>query len=207
MATLTLPELIEKIQSSDPQVRTAAWLAAGQVGPPALVPLVRVVAANRKLVEQAGKSSNDVAQPLEVYRAAERAMERIVRDAGAPAAASEQAAAAERELVTMVSDESLPLPCRRAALWMISEIGGEKSVEPVARLLHHPELQQDAASVLERIPSPAAVAALQAALDQAQGPFALAIAASLRKRGQELSEEQYPDTRLQPVKAIDGTPG
>lgn len=204
MAALTLQELIEKIQSGDPQVRTEAWLAAGQVGPGALEPLARLAAENRKRVEQArAQAKGDVAQPLEVYRAAERAMERIVRDAGAPGAPAGQAEAVEKALLALLGDEALPVPSRRAILWMISEIGNEASVQAVAPLLGHAELWQEAASALERIPVPAAVTALQAALDKADGTVALAIAASLRKRGQAVSEEKYPDTRLRPVKALD----
>ena len=42
---LTVDELLTAIRSADADVRAAAWLRGGEVGPPALVPLAEVAGA------------------------------------------------------------------------------------------------------------------------------------------------------------------
>ena len=66
---------------------------------------------------------------------------------------------------------------------MLSEIGGDESVEPIARLLSDKDLREDARCSLERLPGDKAVAALKTALATAPADFKPNIAQSLRARG------------------------
>ena len=174
---LTVDELLTAIRSADADVRTAAWLRGGEVGPPALAPLAEVVAHGE----------------LEVSRAATRAMWVISRSVGAPGATGKPETVSA--LVQLLGDV-WPVEVRREVLWMLSEIAGSESVRPIANLLEHPELQEDCRLVLERIPGQAAVDALQAAMSKVPESFQYHLAQSLRARGVEVSG--YPCQKLVP---------
>ena len=82
---------------------------------------------------------------------------------------------------------------------MVSEIcETRRALRPVAGLLEHPDLKEDARLVLERLPGKAAVGALKAGFVSADRDFKFALAASLRKRGVKV--EGYPSQRLLPVR-------
>jgi len=179
--------LIAGIKDTSEKVRTEAWLRAGQVGAGAVKPLARVMTDKE----------------LEVARAAKRGLWRIVRDVGRPGANVEKKAVVA-ELVALLGDEQ-PASVRREVLWMLSEVGGEKSVEPIAALLSNRELREDARMVLQRIPSEKSVAALKAGLKAAPEDFKLNIAQSLRQRGVKvrgLSCVKLVPTKKTKVKAI-----
>ncbi len=186
MANLTLDDLIENIQSEDAATRAAARDAAGSVGAEAIVPLGKI-AANGE---------------LDVARAAQRAMQKIVYHAGRPNA-EDEARAVAGELVKLLGD-SQPLQFRREVLWMTWQIAGEEAVEPVAALLAHAELHEDARMALERLPEEKATAALQAAYSAATDSKKAALAHSLRLRGVETPGA--PDLRLKPTKATSVQP-
>jgi len=179
-------ELIAGIRDASDKVRTQAWLNAGKAGPAAVKPLAEVM------------TDSDP----EVARAATRALWQLARHAGRPGAAKEKRAV-ETELIGLLGDKN-PLSVRREALWMLSEIAGTNSVEPVAGLLKNDELREDARMVLERIPAKSAVAALKAAFEAAPEDFKANIAQSLRKRGQEMAG--YPCQKLVPKKKTDLKP-
>jgi hypothetical protein len=122
-----------------------------------------------------------VEKELEVARAAKRGLWKIVRHAGRPGADDEKNAVIA-ELISRLDNEK-PVPVRREVLWMLSEIGGEESVNPIAALLSNTELREDARMALERIPGKKSIAALKAALKNAHEDFKLNIAQSLRQRG------------------------
>ncbi|HID77628.1 MAG TPA: hypothetical protein EYP56_16730 [Planctomycetaceae bacterium] len=182
---LTLQSLLEKIQSDDPDVRTAAWLAAGSVGASALKPLAELVAHGE----------------LEVGRAAKRAMWRIVRTAGAPGQESARRAV-ENALVDLLS-ESTPDGVRREVLWMLSEIGGDETVAAIRQIpgiLENKAIREDARCCVQRIPTRAAVRALADGLEAAPEDFQLALAQALRARGVEVDKAKYPCVKLVPTK-------
>ncbi len=155
-------ELIAKIKSQDEKVRTRAWLGAGQVGAAAVKPLAETMTdANR-----------------EVALAAKRALAQIVHDAGRRGA-EEQKKAVIAELPLLLGD-GRPAAVRREVLWLISEIGGDESVNAVAALLTNPELREDARCVLQRIPGDKSLAALRAGLESLPADFRPAVAESLR---------------------------
>lgn len=178
--TKAVTELIAKIKDSSPEVRTKAWLGAGEVGWPAVAPLAEVMTDKN----------------LEVARAAKRALWKIVRHAGRPEADEERQSVAVH-LSRLLADDK-PVPVRREALWMLSEIGEKELVKPIAGLLTNKELREDARMVLERIPDKASVAALEAGFKTAPEDFKLNLAQSLRKRGKKV--RGYECVKLVPTK-------
>lgn len=180
MEELTLEALIENIQSTDDTVRAAARDGAGPVGAQAVLPLAKIAASGE----------------LEIARAANRAIQNIVYQAGRPGAEGEAKAVAA-ELLKLLGD-SQPLQLRRDVLWMTWQIAGEEAVEPVETLLTDAELHEDARMALERLPGDKATAALKAALATAAEAQKPALAHSLRVRGVETPG--VPDMRLVPTK-------
>jgi len=181
----TLDALLEKIKSDDPDVRTAAWQSAGSVGARAFKPLAKIV----------------VEGELEVSRAAKRAMWKIVRTVGAPGE-DESKRAAETELIGLV-DQSQPDSIRCEVLWMLSEIGGDRTIDAIREIpgiLENARLREDARCCIERIPGDYAVETLQDGLEEAPDEFKLALAQSLRARGVEVDTQKYPCQKLVPTK-------
>jgi len=182
---LTLEALLERIKSDDPDVRTAAWQAAGVVGVPAIEPLAKVVAEG----------------DLEVSRAAKRAMWKIVRTVGAPDRSTCKEAA-QGVLIGLLGNEQ-PLCVRREVFWMLSEIGGDAAVEAIRDipdLIDNKDVREDARCAIERIPTEEALETLKEGLEVAPADFALAIAQSLRARGVEVDTEKYPCQKLVPTR-------
>lgn len=203
MEELTLDALLEKINSDDPEVRTDAWLAAGGVGASAVKPLAKIVTEAEAEVArlQAEGKKEQLAQPLEVGRAAKRGIWKIVRTVGAPGNA-EAKDAVVAELIDLLGDDQ-PASIRREVLWMLSEIGGEETVEAIRNIpgiLENKELREDARCSVERIPGQAAIRALADGLEAAPDDFKLALAQSLRARGVEVDPEKYPCQKLVPTK-------
>jgi HEAT repeat protein len=178
--TEAVDKLIAGIRDKDEQVRTDAWLGAGQAGAPAAKPLAKVM------------TDND----LEVARAAKRGLWKLVRHAGRPKAGAERKAV-EAVLVGLLGDDQ-PVSVRREVLWMLSEIAAGKSVDAITALLSNEQLREDARMALQRIPNKKALAALKDALDTAPDDFKLNIAQSLRQRGVKL--EGLPCVKLVPTK-------
>jgi len=176
-------ELLAGIKSDSAEKRTQAWQSAGKVGAPAVKPLAKVMTDDE----------------LEVARAAKRALWQIVRYTGRPGANQERRAVVV-ELIALLGDEQ-PIAVRREVLWMLSEIGGRRDIEPIAGLLRNKDLREDARMALERIPNRRAVAALKEAFKRAPEDFKPNIAQSLRKRGEEVAG--YPCQKLVPTKKTD----
>ena len=173
-------DLIRQIQSEDEVIRSKAWQHAFIAGPGAVKSLASLM----------------IGTDLEVGRAAKRGLWKIVRHAGRPGADDERACVV-RELLDLLGDDQ-PRGVRAEVIWMLSEIGGDESVEPVARLLTNQELREDARMVLQRIPSAKSLAALKAALRAAPEDFKPNIAQSLRHRGVQVPG--LPCRKLIPTK-------
>ncbi|MBN2272458.1 MAG: HEAT repeat domain-containing protein [Sedimentisphaerales bacterium] len=178
--TKAVADLIEKIKDSSPDVRTKAWLGAGEAGWPAVSSLAEVMTDEN----------------LEVARAAKRALWKIVRHAGRPGADQERQSVAVH-LSSLLADDR-PVAVRREALWMLSEIGEKELIKPIAGLLTNKELREDARMVLERIGDKASVAALEAGFKTAPEDFKLNLAQSIRKRGKKV--RGYECVKLVPTK-------
>lgn len=183
---MNVSELIAGIRSDDLQVRAEAWRHAGPVGPAALPELAELV----------------LHDDIEVSRAARRAMWKIVRHAGRPGADAEKAATV-RGLLDLLEDRIHPVVSIEV-MWMLSEIGGDESVEAIASLLRDERTREDARMVLERIEGPASLAALQSALENAPDDFKLNIAQSLRQRGVQV--DGLPCQKLVPIRQTDVRP-
>jgi len=173
-------ELLAGIKDADDKVRTEAWLSAGAVGAPAVMPLAETMGDD----------------DLEVARAAKRALWKIVRHAGRPRAVKEKRAV-EAELVVLLGNNH-PVSVRREVIWMLSEIGGRNAIRPIARLIANTELREDARMALERIPTKRALQALKFRFKNAPDDFKPNMAQSLRKRGVEV--DGYPCQKLEPKK-------
>jgi hypothetical protein len=171
--------LIRDIQSKDAKTRAAARDGAGPVGAAAVTGLAAV----------AGHDD------FEIARAAGRAIQNIVYHAGRPGAEAEAEAVAA-ELVQLLGEDQ-PLQFRRDVLWMIWQIAGEEAVSPVAELLSHPKLAEDARMALERLPGDQATQVLQQAFQGAAEADRPAFAYSLQVRG--VSTPEVPDLRLKPT--------
>lgn len=187
MAKLTLDELLKQIDDGDEKVRTSAWLRAGDVGAPAIKPLVGIM-----------KESGNA----EVARAAERAVWQIVRHAGRPEGDAERPQVTA-ELLALLAAASEP-QLQRDLMWMVSEIAGDEAVEPVAARLKIAELREDARMVLERLPGKKATAALELALGTCDSDFRPAVADALRHRGVRIADA--PSMRLVPTKKTELKP-
>jgi len=158
-------DLVRQIQSEDPEVRAKAWQHAFIAGPGAVKPLASLMTGTA----------------LEVGRAAKRGLWKIVRHAGRPGADPERTHVVG-ELLGLLGD-GRSREVRVEVLWMLSEIGGDKCVGPIAALLSDAELREDARMVLQRIAGAGSLAALKAGLESAPDDFKLNIAQSLRLRG------------------------
>jgi len=180
MEPLTLEAFLEKIQSSDDNVRAPARDAAGPMGAKAVAPLAKIA----------------VASDLEIARAANRAIQNIVYHAGRPGAGDEAKAVAAA-LIELLKTQQ-PAQFHRDVLWMTWQIAGDEAVEPVAALLSNAELREDARMALEGLPGEKSLAALKAALAAAPDDFKPSVAHSLRVRGVEVPG--VPDLRLVPTK-------
>jgi len=178
-----LDGLLAGIKSDSAEKRTQAWQSAGQIGAPAVKSMAKVMADDN----------------LEVARAAKRALWQIVRYTGRPGANTEKRAV-EVELIELLDDET-PVAIRREVLWMLSEIGSRRSIDPIAGLMKNEDLREYACMALERIPNRRAVAALKAAFEEAPEDFKPNIVQSLRKRGEEVAG--YPCQKLVPTKQTD----
>jgi hypothetical protein len=178
--TPAVARLLADIQSTDDAVRGPAWQGAGPAGAPAVAPLAGVLTH----------------ADFEIARSARRALYQIVRYAGRPGAGRE-AAAVEGALLAALAAERTAA-ARRHLLWMLSEIGGDAAVVPIAALLDDAELREDARGVLQRIPGGKPVAALKKALAKAPPDFQPALADALRARGQKVGG--HPSRKLTPVK-------
>jgi HEAT repeat protein len=184
-SALAVDDLIAKIKSADDKVRGPAWQGAAPYGAPALKPLAALMS-----------DSN-----FEVARSARRAMYVIVRHAGRPGARKE-AKAAEEDLIPLLKSDQPAV--RREVLWMLSEIGSDAAVAPMAALLTDKEVREDARCALMRIPEKKVKAALKSALAAAPEDLKYALAESLRKLGEKV--DGYPSQKLVPTRQTTVSP-
>ena len=177
---VSVSELVARIKSTDDKVRGPAWQSAGPVGAPAVKPLAAVMTD----------------ADFEISRSAKRALYNIVRHAGRPGAKKE-AKAVETELIPLLNSDAVTI--RREVLWMLSEIGDDDAIAPMAALLTDKEVREDARCALMRLPGNKATKALKSAFSSAPEEFKPALAESLRERGEKVSG--YPSQKLVPTRS------
>ena len=120
----------------------------------------------------------------------------IVRFAGRPGASQERAEIVA-QLITLLGGDS-GSTIRRELVWMLSEIGGDESVDPIAALLDDLALREDARMALQRIPGDQSLAALREGLAAAPVDFQANLVQSLRGRG--VTVPGYPCKKMVPTK-------
>jgi HEAT repeat protein len=179
LAALTAHDLIPAIQSTNDKVRGPAWQGAAAAGAAAIRPL-------SGLLNHAD---------FETARSARRALHRIVRHAGRPGA-DKEAAAVSAELVALLKNDLALV--RNTAVWLLSEIGGDDAVAPMAALLADQASREDARCALSRIPGLKVTAAFKAAFATAPEDFKHALADSLRERGEKVTG--YPTRKMIPTR-------
>lgn len=175
-----MDEQFAKIHDVDDEVRTEAWLRASEQGASAVGPLGSLMSDDK----------------LETARAAKNGLWRLVRRATRPGADGERKAVIS-ELIGLLGKEQ-PARARSEVLWMLSEIGGDESVAPIAKLLANQDVREDARMALENIPGRTSLTALRAGLAAAPDDFKLNIAQSLRARGTRVPG--LPCRKLTPTK-------
>lgn len=173
--------LIAAITGKNDDERTKAWFNAGSAGVAAIEPLATVMTAHHG----------------EAALAAKRALRQIARYAARPGADNERLSVVTA-VATLLNDDALSDATRSEALWILSEIGDDAAVEPVASLLRDEVLREDARMALERIPGNGSLAALKAALEAAPDGFKPNLAQSLRQRGVDVPG--IPCVKLVPTK-------
>jgi HEAT repeat protein len=173
----SVPDLIAQLKSSDDNIRGPAWQNAGSAGASAVKPLAALMSDSH----------------FETARSARRALYKIVHHAGRPGAENEAKAVAS-ELIPVLKIAAGPV--LREILWMLSEIGGENAVDPMAALLANSEVRDDARCALMRLPFPQAAASLKAAISGAPDDFKFALAESLRQLGFQV--DGFPSQKLAP---------
>jgi hypothetical protein len=172
-------DLIAKIRSADDKVRGPAWQGAAALGAPAVKALAEVA----------------YDPDFEIARAAKRALWKIVRHAGRPNADAERRVVVAELLPLLAKGDA---NVRREFVWMLSEIGGDESVDPLVTLLAEKDLREDARAALQRIPGKKSLAALKTALKTVPEDYRPAVAVSLRARGEKVSG--YPSQKLLPTR-------
>jgi len=177
---VSVTDLVARIKSTDDKVRGPAWQGAGPAGAPAVKPLAAVMTD----------------ADFEISRSAKRALYKIVRHAGRPGAKKE-AKAVETELILLLKSDAVTI--RREVLWMLSEIGDDDAIAPMATLLTDKEVREDARCALMRLPGRKATAALKSAFNSAPDEFKYALAESLRERGEKVNG--YPSQKLVPTRS------
>jgi HEAT repeat protein len=173
-------DLVARLRSKNDNVRGDAWQQAGPFGAAAVGPV----------------SALWTDADFETARSAKRAAWNIVHYAGRPGADDEGRLVEAALLPLLARGEPV---VRREAAWMLSEIGGDDSVAPLAALLNDLEVRDDARCALERLPGMKAVNALRTALGTVPEDFRYAVAESLRKRGETVAG--YPSRKLVPTKS------
>jgi HEAT repeat protein len=177
-APRSVEELIQRIKNPDDAVSGPAWQGAAAYGAAAIPPLAQLL----------------LDPDFEVARRAKRALYRITRHAGRPGA-DQETQAAEAALLPLLAQEKVAIS--REVLWLLSEIGSDRAVPPMAALLANAELREDARCALLRLPGDRPTAALEAAFQTAPEDFKYALADSLRSRG--LQVEGYPSRKRVPT--------
>ncbi len=210
MQDVGLKELLERIKSRDPNERTAAWQSAGKIGASAILALAEVIVEANTAVDRlkAEGKNDELGQPLEVARAARRAIWQIVRTVGAPGKPTEDKRAVEAELIRLIRPE-YPRELRREAVWMLSEIGGDASILAITDIPNIVEdagkdgvggLREDARCCVQRIGTPLAIETLTLGMELSKDDFRFALAESLRALGLPVDPEKYPSKKLVPTK-------
>jgi HEAT repeat protein len=157
-------KLIQDLRSENSDIRYAAWVAAANANPEIIPALGKLLTS-----DQPG-----------VRKAADEALKKIVHSVGKDTGNARRTPVVNG--LIGLTDPAYSTWVRTVALRHLSAIGGDASVAPVAKLLRDPELQEEAAFCLERIPGGASDRALMAAFADVKDEFKPRILAALGHR-------------------------
>jgi len=164
-------QFLSQIQSDNPEVRFAAWRAAGEMGAEVIPELGRLSASPNP----------------GVAKAAREALSTIVHSVGKEAGGARRAEVV-KQLLGLAGD-GYAQPVRVFALRRLSLIAGEDAVPAIAKYLQDPDLREEAVYCLERIPGSATIKALLTAYKEVKADFQPRILAAL---GHRRAEEAAP---------------
>jgi HEAT repeat protein len=164
-------QFLVEIQSESADVRFGAWRRAGEMSPEVIKPLGKLLASsNPGVAKAAGEALNTIVHS-------------VGKDSG-----TKKRAEVVRQVLELLSAGGPPA-VRVQALRQLSLIAGEESVPAIVPFLHQPELREEAAFCLERIPGNAPLRALIKAYPEVQDGFKPRILAAL---GHRRAEEAVP---------------
>ncbi len=158
-------EFLSQIQSSDKDVRFAAWRAAGSVSP-AVIP---------QLAKLNGNANPGIA------KAAREALTTLTHAVGKDPAAPNRAAVVKGLLAVAATADYAPA-ARVNAIRLLSNIAAPTDAAAIAKLLSDAAYREEAVFAIERIPGPAATQVLIAALPAAPDDFKPRLLAALGHR-------------------------
>lgn len=161
-----MADFLTDIQSQDKDVRFAAWRSAGAQEARVVPELARIAA----------KSSPGVT------KAALEAMTTLTHSVGKSAPTDPKRLAVAKELVNVATSSATALPVRAHALRLLSLVGGDESVAPVAKLLANADVREEAIFCLDRIPGDVSAKALVAAYGTVAPEFKGRVLAALGHR-------------------------
>ena len=150
-------KFIDDVRSNDAEARFAAWRAAGEQDP--------------ENIPELAKLANSTEAP--VAKAAREAITTMVHSVG-----KEPSSPTRQAIITQL----LSVP-NGQTLRLLSLIGGDESVAPVAKLLKDPALREEAIFCIERIPGTVSEKTMIAAYAAAPDDFKPRILAALGHRG------------------------
>jgi HEAT repeat protein len=157
-------QFLTDIQGGNADARFAAWRAAGEVSP--------------SVIPQLGKLA--ASETPGVAKAAQEALATMTHAVGKDPKAANRPAVIKGLLE--ISGAAYALPVRAHAFRFLSNIAAEDSVPAIAREMQNPDLREEVAYCLERIPGDAAIQALTAAYQGAADEFKPRILAALGHR-------------------------
>ena len=164
-------KFLAELQNENAGVRYAAWIRAGEMDPQVVLPLAKLLVADNPGIR----------------KAADEALKKIVHSVGKEPGGKKRAAVVQSLLDLLGKDQPKWAPT--VALRHLSVLAGDEAVPKVAKLLQDPELDEEAAFCLERIPGKAATTALIASLASAKDAFKPRILAALgHRRAEEATE-------------------
>jgi HEAT repeat protein len=157
-------QFLNDIQSSDPNVRFAAWRRAGDQSPSVIPELGKLVA------------SKDPG----IAKAAREALTTMTHSVG------KDTASANRQAVigglSSLTSSGQPVEVRIHALRLMSNIAGGESLPVLSKLLGSSEVREEAIYAIERIPGPASDKTLISAYKEAPDDFKPRVLAALGHR-------------------------
>jgi HEAT repeat protein len=162
--SVSIPALMQKLESADDATRMGAADALSEVGADAIAPLFDVMGGENRTTDLAARI----------------AVQRMVHHAAAPKSNMDRAAIAQA--LAQQASSNRPAIVRTFAIRMLSYIGGDAEVPALARLLTDPQVGEISRYALTRIPGPASLAALEAALPSATGDMRIGIINALGAR-------------------------